>query len=94
MRCHAYRGEVAVFQSRGKQYGLNAYGASTAYARVVKCLAARYCPRAMILLGIETSCDETAAAVVTAERRILSDVGPEMRLSYVAVATEAVFWRT
>ena len=28
----------------------------------------------MILLGIETSCDETAAAVVTAERRILSDV--------------------
>ncbi len=28
----------------------------------------------MIVLGIETSCDETAAAVVTAERRILSDL--------------------
>ncbi len=28
----------------------------------------------MNLLGIETSCDETAAAVVTAERRILSDL--------------------
>lgn len=28
----------------------------------------------MILLGIETSCDETAAAVVTDERRILADV--------------------
>jgi N6-L-threonylcarbamoyladenine synthase len=27
----------------------------------------------MIVLGIETSCDETAAAVVTAERRILAD---------------------
>ncbi len=27
-----------------------------------------------IVLGIETSCDETAAAVVTADRRILSDV--------------------
>jgi N6-L-threonylcarbamoyladenine synthase len=27
----------------------------------------------MIVLGIETSCDETAAAVVTGERRILSD---------------------
>jgi len=27
----------------------------------------------MIVLGIETSCDETAAAVVTSERRILSD---------------------
>ena len=26
------------------------------------------------LLGIETSCDETAAAVVTAERAILSNV--------------------
>ncbi len=29
---------------------------------------------AMIVLGIETSCDETAAAVVTGERRILSDL--------------------
>ena len=28
----------------------------------------------MIVLGIETSCDETAAAVVTAERRVLSDI--------------------
>jgi len=28
----------------------------------------------MIVLGIETSCDETAAAVVTDERRILADV--------------------
>ncbi|MBU0725839.1 MAG: tRNA (adenosine(37)-N6)-threonylcarbamoyltransferase complex transferase subunit TsaD [Alphaproteobacteria bacterium] len=28
----------------------------------------------MIILGIETSCDETAAAVVTADRRILSNV--------------------
>jgi len=28
----------------------------------------------MIVLGIETSCDETAAAVVTGERRILSNV--------------------
>ncbi|MBN8532218.1 MAG: tRNA (adenosine(37)-N6)-threonylcarbamoyltransferase complex transferase subunit TsaD, partial [Alphaproteobacteria bacterium] len=28
----------------------------------------------MILLGIETSCDETAAAVVTSDRRILSNV--------------------
>ncbi|MBL4690476.1 MAG: tRNA (adenosine(37)-N6)-threonylcarbamoyltransferase complex transferase subunit TsaD, partial [Rhodospirillales bacterium] len=27
----------------------------------------------MIVLGIETSCDETAAAIVTAERRILAD---------------------
>ena len=27
----------------------------------------------MIVLGLETSCDETAAAVVTAERRILSN---------------------
>jgi N6-L-threonylcarbamoyladenine synthase len=27
----------------------------------------------MIVLGIETSCDETAAAVVTADRRVLSD---------------------
>jgi len=28
----------------------------------------------MIVLGIETSCDETAAAVVAADRRILSDI--------------------
>ena len=28
----------------------------------------------MIVLGIETSCDETAAAVVTGERRVLSDI--------------------
>ncbi|WP_086464251.1 tRNA (adenosine(37)-N6)-threonylcarbamoyltransferase complex transferase subunit TsaD [Oceanibaculum nanhaiense] len=28
----------------------------------------------MIVLGIETSCDETAAAIVTADRRILSNV--------------------
>ncbi len=28
----------------------------------------------MIVLGIETSCDETAAAVVTAERRVLADI--------------------
>ena len=28
----------------------------------------------MIVLGIETSCDETAAAVVTDERRVLSDI--------------------
>ncbi|MEE8248140.1 MAG: tRNA (adenosine(37)-N6)-threonylcarbamoyltransferase complex transferase subunit TsaD, partial [Alphaproteobacteria bacterium] len=28
----------------------------------------------MQVLGIETSCDETAAAVVTAERRVLSDL--------------------
>ncbi len=28
----------------------------------------------MIVLGIETSCDETAAAVVTGERRVLADV--------------------
>ena len=27
----------------------------------------------MIVLGIETSCDETAAAVVTGRRRILAD---------------------
>ena len=27
----------------------------------------------MIVLGIETSCDETAAAVVDGERRILAD---------------------
>ena len=28
----------------------------------------------MIVLGIETSCDETAAAVVTGERAILSNL--------------------
>ena len=28
----------------------------------------------MIVLGVETSCDETAAAVVTADRRVLSDL--------------------
>ena len=28
----------------------------------------------MIVLGIETSCDETAAAVVAADRRILSNI--------------------
>ena len=28
----------------------------------------------MIILGIETSCDETAAAVVTDRREILADV--------------------
>ena len=28
----------------------------------------------MIVLGIETSCDETAAAVVTGDRRILADL--------------------
>ena len=27
----------------------------------------------MIVLGIETSCDETAAAVVTGDRRVLAD---------------------
>ena len=30
-------------------------------------------PTSMIILGIETSCDETAAAVVSAERRILAN---------------------
>lgn len=34
----------------------------------------RYLPPMTTLLGIETSCDETAAAVVTAERAILSNV--------------------
>ena len=28
----------------------------------------------MIVLGIETSCDETAAAVVTGERQVLADL--------------------
>jgi len=32
-----------------------------------------YCP-AMIVLGIETSCDETAAAIVSDDRRILSNI--------------------
>ncbi len=31
-------------------------------------------PHVPIILGIETSCDETAAALVTADRRVLSDV--------------------
>ncbi len=36
--------------------------------------AAQYSPPAMKILGIETSCDETAAAVVTAERAVLADL--------------------
>src|SRR3546814_9330580 len=36
--------------------------------------AAQYSPPAMKVLGIETSCDETAAAVVTAERAVLADL--------------------
>jgi N6-L-threonylcarbamoyladenine synthase len=36
--------------------------------------AAQYSPPAMKILGIETSCDETAAAVVTAEREVLADL--------------------
>jgi N6-L-threonylcarbamoyladenine synthase len=37
-------------------------------------MAAAYSPPAMIVLGIETSCDETAAALVTDRRQVLADL--------------------
>ena len=42
----------------------------------------------MIVLGIETSCDETAAAVVNSERKILSES------IYSQIETHAEYWRS
>ncbi|GAF96124.1 unnamed protein product, partial [marine sediment metagenome] len=58
--------------SSGPEKTLTAEGAEGAEERARTGLSHR--GTAMLTLGIETSCDETSAAVVEGERRILSNI--------------------